>query len=42
MAETNVHEILGKQYRASIAMLREAVTKCPESLWLAPEYPNKF
>jgi len=42
MAETNVHEILGKQYRASIAMLREAITKCPESLWLAPDYPNKF
>ncbi len=42
MAEANVHEILGKQYRASIAMLREAVTKCPEPLWLAPEYPNKF
>jgi hypothetical protein len=42
MAEANLHEILGKQYRASIAMLREAVTKCPESLWLAPDYPNKF
>ena len=42
MAETNLHEILGKQCRASMAMLREAVTKCLESLWLAPEYPNKF
>ena len=42
MAGTNLHEILGKQYRASLAMLREAVTKCPESLWLAPEYHNKF
>jgi hypothetical protein len=42
MAEANVHEIIGKQYRASMAMLREAITKCPESLWLAPEYPNKF
>jgi hypothetical protein len=42
MAETNLHEILGKQYRASIAMLRQAVTKCPESLWLTPDYPNKF
>jgi hypothetical protein len=42
MAETDMHEILGKQYRASMAMLKEAITKCPESLWLAPEYPNKF
>ena len=42
MSETNVHEILGKQYRAAMAMLKEAITKCPESLWLAPEYPNKF
>ena len=42
MSETNVHEILGKQYRASMAMLKEAITKCPESLWLASEYPNKF
>jgi len=42
MAEPNVHEIIGKQYRASMAMLREAITQCPESLWLAPVYPNKF
>ena len=42
MAETNTHEILSKQYRASMAMLKEAIAKCPESLWLAPEYPNKF
>jgi len=42
MAEANVHEIIGKQYRASMAMLRDAIAKCPESLWLAPEYPNKF
>jgi hypothetical protein len=42
MPEANLHEIIGKQYRASMAMLREAITKCPESLWLAPEYPNKF
>jgi len=41
MAEANLHEILGKQYRASMTMLREAVSKCPESLWLASEYPNK-
>ena len=42
MVETNLHETAARQYRASMAMLKEAVTKCPESLWLAPEYPNKF
>jgi len=42
MTGSSLHEILVKQYRASMAMLREAVTKCPDSLWLAPEYPNKF
>ena len=35
MAETNLHEILARQYRASLAMVREAVVKCPKSLWLA-------
>ena len=42
MAETNIHEIVAKQYRAALAMLKEAVTKCPEALWAAPDYPNKF
>jgi DinB family protein len=41
MTEPNVHEILSKQYRAAMAMLKEAITKYPESLWLAREYPNK-
>jgi hypothetical protein len=42
MPETNVHEMLAKQYRASMAMLKEAIAQCPESLWLDPEFPNKF
>jgi hypothetical protein len=42
MAETDVHEIIQGQYGAALTMLREAVSRCPESLWLAPEYPNKF
>jgi len=42
MAESTTHEIISKQYRASMAMLKEAISTCPESLWLAPEYPNKF
>ena len=42
MGEPNIHEVLGKQYRASLEMLLQAIVKCPESLWLAPGYPNKF
>ena len=41
MPEPNLPEVLARQYRASMAMLRDAIAKCPESLWLAPEYPNK-
>ena len=42
MPETKVHQVLGRQYRASMGMLREAIGKCPEPLWVAPEFPNKF
>jgi len=41
MPEPNLPEVLARQYRASMAMLRDAIAKCPESLLLAPEYPNK-
>ena len=42
MARMNVHETLGRQYRASLEMLWQAIAKCPESLWLTPGYPNRF
>lgn len=42
LAEPSIYEVLEKQYRASLEMLSQAVVKCPESLWLAPGYPNKF
>lgn len=42
MSELNIHEVLRRQYRASLEMLLQAITKCPESTWLAPDYPNKF
>jgi hypothetical protein len=42
LSELNIHEVLGRQYRASLEMLLQAITKCPEALWLAPGYPNKF
>jgi hypothetical protein len=42
LSELNIHEVLGRQYRASLEMLSQAIDKCPESLWHAPNYPNKF
>jgi len=42
MADLNVLHHVARQYRASLAMLGQAIDMCPESLWLAPEYPNRF
>jgi hypothetical protein len=42
MPELNIHEVLRRQYRAALEMHSQAIAKCPESLWLAPGYPNKF
>jgi hypothetical protein len=35
-------ETIKSQYRASLAMLRQAVERCPDSLWENPEYSNPF
>jgi hypothetical protein len=35
-------EIVKSQYRASLAMLRAAIERCPDSLWEDPEYSNPF
>lgn len=37
-----IKEIFKSQYHASLAMLRQAVEKCPDSLWADPKYKNKF
>ncbi|MGD0300102.1 MAG: DinB family protein [Bryobacteraceae bacterium] len=42
MAELNILNSVARQYRASLAMLRQTIDACPESLWVAPEYPNQF
>lgn len=34
--------LLTSQYLASLAMLKEAIEKCPPSLWNAPEDRNRF
>jgi hypothetical protein len=35
-------EIIKSQYHASLDMLRQAITKCPASLWTDREPKNKF
>jgi hypothetical protein len=42
MPDLNIHHHIARQYRASLAMLGQAISLCPEPLWLAPEYPNRF
>ena len=42
MADLNILHSVRRQYGASLAMLRQAIDTCPKSLWLAPEYPNRF
>lgn len=37
-----VRDTLKSQYRAGLAMLREAVDLCPDDLWLATEHTNAF
>jgi len=42
MADLDIHRNVVRQYRASLAMLRQAIEICPESLWLDERYPNRF
>ena len=42
MADLDILCTVARQYRASLAMICQAIEMCPESLWLAPEYPNRF
>jgi hypothetical protein len=42
MADLNILHSVRRQYSASLAILRQTIDACPESLWLAPEYPNRF
>jgi hypothetical protein len=37
-----VKEIIKSQYHASLEMLRQAIEKCPDSLWESSEYKNRF
>jgi hypothetical protein len=37
-----MNESIKSQYHASLAMLRQAIKKCPDSLWKDREYTNPF
>jgi hypothetical protein len=37
-----IKEIIKSQYWASLAMLRQAIEKCPDSLWVDASYKNAF
>ena len=37
-----IKEIIKSQYYASLEMLRQAIEKCPETLWGSAEYTNQF
>ena len=42
MADLDILHSVARQYRASLTMLGQAIELCPESLWLASEYPNRY
>ncbi len=42
MDGTDLRPILTSQYHASLAMLRQAVSGCPSSLWTSARYTNTF
>jgi hypothetical protein len=39
---TTVRAVLKSQYHAGLAMLREAIERCPDDLWLAERRRNAF
>ncbi|MGE3800678.1 MAG: DinB family protein [Candidatus Kapaibacterium sp.] len=42
VADSAIRTILKSQYHASLAMLGEAIEKCPDDLWLSDNYVNAF
>lgn len=42
MEESQIIRQLISQYRASLAMLRQAIELCPEDLWWSPNYLNRY
>lgn len=42
MTDCDILRSIARQYRASLAMLSEAVELCPEALWLSEDHTNRF
>jgi hypothetical protein len=42
MPNDTLRPILKSQYHASLAMLKDAIEKCPEEVWLDARYSNGF
>ena len=42
MTDQTIRNNNARPYRGALAMLGQAINLCPDSLWLAPEYPNRF
>lgn len=38
----NAHEQIRSQFQAALDMLQQAISRCPETLWSAPEHQNPF
>lgn len=38
----HIKQTISSQYHAALAMLREAIRKCPDALWVDSEYVNPF
>ena len=41
MNDAQLIEALLSQYRAALAMLKQAIAECPEELWVAQEFRNR-
>ena len=42
MIDTLLRSVLKSQYHASLAMLREAIARCPPEEWLSADHKNAF
>ncbi len=38
----SIQDIIRSQYQASLEMLKQAILKCPDSLWADRQYKNEF
>jgi DinB superfamily len=42
MEDRAIQHTVARQYRASLAMLRQAIELCPEPLWLSEDHRNRY